>query len=438
MNLGVASEVVVLISPQGTIKGMLYADFEAILDGMVGVPEFAGQEIKGAYCWINDKTQVLAMVLFTIDFSANGIACSNWNLPLHHLATHAKPGPNMGAGPIRLACSSQCPVAWHQEQLWEPVVDEGSNDFLLIQQALNERSARFGLYLSYEDSEVPKATDTQELSEVIERERRRAAGTIKDLRLKMQEQQKTFDEAYSSLRLVAQQKEEILNAQLKKLLLRLEALEGQHHALQEQNAALEEQVQLLGDSLDEQAALSQSKSTEIETLAEQYRQRMAYRLEQERAKFTELLHQKEIENLKLEEQIEALQVELKEQRSVQFAAGADELLQRLQAAGLNFVANHAGAGHVHIAAEDVFEYMENPVRFAAAKCQVSESHYRAWLKHYQNPCCQVLDEKGETCGKRVLRVDVPAQFQPGVSDRNTNQCRRCLSDVAIENVLQFR
>src|SRR5699024_9927908 len=174
---------------------------------------------------------------------------------------------------------------------------------------------------------VPKATDTQELSDVIERERRRAAGTIKDLRLKMQEQQKNFDEAYSSLRLVAQQKEEILNAQLKKLLLSLEALEGQHHALQEQNAALEEQVQLLGDSLDEQAALSQSKSTEIETLAEQYRQRMAYRLEQERAKFTELLHQKEIDSLKQEEQIEALQVELKEHRSVKIAAGTDDLYE---------------------------------------------------------------------------------------------------------------
>lgn len=437
MSHGVASEVVVLISPQSTIKGMLYADFEAILDGMVGVPEFAGQEIKGAYCWINDKTQVLAMVLFTIDFGANGIACSNWNLPLHHLATHAKPGPNMGAGPIRLACASQCPVTWHQEQLWEPVVDEQRNDFLQIQQALKERSARFGLYLSYEESE-PQETSAQELSEVIERERRRAAATIKDLRLKMQDQQKNFDEAYSSLRLATQQKEEILNTQLKKLLLRLEALEGQHHALQEQNAALEEQVQLLGDSLDEQAALSQSKSTEIETLAEQYRQRMAYRLEQERAKLTELLHHKEIEHLKLEEHIEALQAELKEQRSVQFTAGADELLQRLQGAGLNFVANHAGAGHVYITAEDVFEYMENPVRFAAAKCQVSESHYRAWLKHYQNPCCQVADEKGEPCGKRVLRVDIPTQFQPGVSDRNTNQCRRCLSDVAIENVLQFR
>src|SRR5699024_6211952 len=422
---------------QNMIKGMLYADFEAILDGMVGVPEFAGQEIKGAYCWINDKTQVLAMVLFTIEFGVNGIASSNWNLPLHHLATHAKPGPNMGAGPIRLACASQCPVAWHQEQLWEPVVDEQRNDFLLIQQALKERSSRFGLYLSYADSE-PQETSAQELSEVIERERRRAAATIKELRLKMQEQQKTFDEAYSSLRLATQQKEEILNTQLKKLLLRLEALEGQHHALQEQNAALEEQVQLLGDSLDEQAALSQSKSTEIETLAEQYRQRMAYRLEQERAKLTELLHQKEIEHLKLEEHIEALQAELKEQRSVQFTAGADELLQRLQSAGLNFVANHAGAGHVYITAEDVFEYMENPVRFAAAKCQVSESHYRAWLKHYHNPCCQVADEEGEACGKRVLRVDVPAEFQPGVSDRNTNQCRRCLSDVAIGDVLQFR
>lgn len=437
MNHGVASEVVVLVSPTGLIKGMLYADFEAILDGMVGVPEFSGQEIKGAYCWINDKTQVLAMVLFTIEFGANGIACSQWNLPLHHLATHAQPGPNMGAGPIRLVCASQCPVAWHQEQLWEPVVEGARNDFLLIQQALKERSSRFGLYASYEEDE-PTQASAQELGEVIERERRRAAATIKELRLKMQEQQKTFDEAYGALRLGAQQKEEILNTQLKKVLLRLKALEGQHQALQEQKSALEEQVQLLGDSLDEQAVLSQSKSTEIETLAEQYRQRMAYRLEQERAKLTELLHQKEIENLELHEEIEALRAELKEQRSVQFAAGADELLQRLQNVGLRFVANHAGAGHVYITAENVFEYMENPIRFAAAKCQVSESHYRAWLAHYDNPCCQIMNENGEACGKRVLRVDVPAQFQPGISDRNTNQCRRCLSDVAIENVLQFR
>lgn len=437
MSHGVTSEVVVLVSPKGSVKGMLYVDFEAILDGMVGIPEFSEQEIKGAYCWLNDKAQVLAMVLFTIDFGVNGIASPRWNLPLHHLATHAKLGPNMGAGPIRLACRSQCPVAWHQEQLWEPVVDEERNDFRLIQQALQERSARFGLYTSYEASE-PKRANTEELNAVIERERHRAAATIKQLRLKMQEQQKVFDEAYSALRFSAQQKEEILSTQLNKLLLRLESLEGQHLALQEQNFALEEQVQLLGDSLDEQAALSQSKSTEIETLAEQYRQRMAYRLEQERAKLTELIYQKEIENLALEEKISALRNELKEQRSVQFAAGADELLQRLQAAGLNFVANHPGAGHVYINADKVFEYMENPTHFAAAKCQVSESHYRAWLKHYQNPRCQVADETGEPCGKKVLRVDVPAQFKPGISDRNTNQCRRCLSDVAIENVLQFR
>lgn len=440
MAQGAITEVVVLISPKGITKGMLLVDFEAIVDGMVGVPEFASEEVKGAYCWINGDAQILAMVLFTLEFGSNGLACSSWNLPLHHLASHGKPGPNMGAGPIRLACYSQCPVAWHQEQLWDPVVDAHQNDFLHIQSAIKERSARFGLFTAYEVKEEKNATAASAVSleAVVEKERRRAAATIKELRMKMEQQQAKFDEAFGGLRLAAQQKEEVLTTQVKKLLQRLEALEGQNQALQEQNMALEEQVQLLGESLDEQAAISQSKSTELQTLAEQYRQRMAYGLEQERAKFTELLHKKEIKILTLQEQLATLEETLHKERGEQFAAGAEELLQRLQNAGLRFVGSHLGAGNVYIEAEDVFDYMENPLRFAAAKCQVSESHYRAWLAHYQNPVCQVPDESGKACGKRVVRVDIPSQFQPGVSDRNQNQCRRCLCDAAIENVLQFR
>jgi hypothetical protein len=38
----------------------------------------------------------------------------------------------------------------------------------------------------------------------------------------------------------------------------------------------------------------------------------------------------------------------------------------------------------------------------------------------------------------VIRVDVPNQFKPGVSDCNSNRCPHCRSDSSIDNVLRFR
>ncbi|HAB06452.1 MAG TPA: hypothetical protein DCE35_14280, partial [Alcanivorax sp.] len=63
---------------KGISKSMLYADFEAILDGMVGVPEFAGKEMRGAYCLVNGRLRAKAMVLFLIDFDADGMADTTW------------------------------------------------------------------------------------------------------------------------------------------------------------------------------------------------------------------------------------------------------------------------------------------------------------------------------------------------------------------------
>ena len=45
----------------------------------------------------------------------------------------AWPGP--GAGPIRLACRSQCPVSWHQMHLWDRSLAPGKNDLVLVRDA---------------------------------------------------------------------------------------------------------------------------------------------------------------------------------------------------------------------------------------------------------------------------------------------------------------
>jgi hypothetical protein len=136
---------------------MLYADFEAILDGMVGVPEFADKEVRGAYCLVNGQLRVRSLVLFTIDFDEDGMADTTWNVPLRHLAEHAGQGPDMGAGPIRLACRSQCPVAWHQDQMWDPGMKPGANDFIAIRDTIRERGPKLGLEIDDELDSTPAA-----------------------------------------------------------------------------------------------------------------------------------------------------------------------------------------------------------------------------------------------------------------------------------------
>ena len=247
-------------------------------------------------------------------------------------------------------------------------------------------------------------------------------------------------EEIAQLRYAQQQKEEILNTQLEKVLMQFKALKSQNAALKEQTDSLRAQVHSLNDSLDEQLHRSHDHGSEIELLTEQYRVALEQRLEEERALLAEQLHGKEMEVLKCEEKIADLQYLLNEAQHEQVKmanSGVEKLLEKLQTLGLNFIAFHPGAGHISIQAADITDYMQNPTAFAARKCLVTEDHYKAWLKHYENPVCQV-DINGQTCGKRVIRVDVPNQFKPGISDCNANRCPHCRSDRAIENVLKFR
>src|SRR3546814_17410259 len=116
----VTSEAILFFGKKVVSKSMLYVDFEAILDGMVGVPEYAGQKIPMAYCVVNGQLRVLALVLFFLDFDDSGLADSTWNIPLRHLAEHASAGPDMGAGPVRQSderrvgqeCVSTCRSRW--------------------------------------------------------------------------------------------------------------------------------------------------------------------------------------------------------------------------------------------------------------------------------------------------------------------------------------
>ena len=410
----VTSEAILFFDHRGISKSMLYADFEAILDGMVGVPEFADKEVRGAYCLVNGQLRVRSLVLFTIDFDEDGMADTTWNVPLRHLAEHAGQGPDMGAGPVRLACRSQCPVAWHQDQMWDPGMKPGANDFIAIRDSIRERGPKMGLEMDDEMDVAPPpvvgtsaptiAPETDESQKKADQERVRLARIIKELRLRVQTLENTQSEDAAKVRYAAQQKEEILNAQLEKVMGQFKAIKSQNGALREQNESLKGQLLSLNQSLEEQSRRSEHQGSEMEVLTEQYKLALEQRLEEERAKMSEQLHALEMDVLTRDDLIGQLRGEIAEQKrnkAKDANSGAQKTLEKLEELGLSFIAFHPGAGHISIAADQVASYMENPIAFAARKCLVTEDHYRAWLAHYESPTCQVPVGADETpCGKR--------------------------------------
>ncbi|MFQ3260892.1 hypothetical protein [Reinekea sp.] len=143
-------EAICFFGKKAVIKEMRYSEFEAVLDGVVGVSELANKTVNAAYVKINHSLMIHSIVTFTIEFNDRGFADEDWNIPLRHLAENAGPGPDLGAGPIRLACRSQCSVSWYQRELWEPSQD-GVNHFVLLRDAVKRN--KLGLIVTDLDND---------------------------------------------------------------------------------------------------------------------------------------------------------------------------------------------------------------------------------------------------------------------------------------------
>lgn len=159
-------EAVIFFGKKSIVKEMRYSEFEAVLDGVVGIAELANKEVNAAYVKITSNLKVHSVVTFTIEFNERGFADEDWNIPLRHLAENAGPGPDLGVGPIRLACRSQCSVSWYQRELWEPNQREVNHFQLLIEAVARNK---LGLIADEDDDvpvlkPVPTVTEKQEVA----------------------------------------------------------------------------------------------------------------------------------------------------------------------------------------------------------------------------------------------------------------------------------
>lgn len=430
-------EAVLFFNDGGVCKEMLYPEFEAVLDGMVSMPEFADQQMRVVYVLINTRLQIRAAVFFFLDFNEDGSADSGWNIPLRNLAERTGRGPDLGAGPIRLACRSQCPVSWYQMHLWDPELTQGQNHLVM----LRDRIKRNQLGLLVEE-DTPQAVPAERLqmvaedawyaadsatqtsirrAETLEQEQRlKAAQLIKQQRLRIASLEQQREADISRLReLAVQQQAKLLDeiAQLRQELLKQEGF------VEQLQVQLHEQAEGFQKNREEMSrqlrALEQNGRAEADAARAQFDEELRRQIAAAVAEYKEQVSIRDVELAYRNELDSQLQDEIEQLRArceTLAEQSGDRVLERLCALGVAFMAYHPGAGHLTIPLADITRYRHNPLAYAAAKCAVSEEQYKQWVEHYQQPVCIATLSSGERCNMPLDKVETPARFVLGESN----------------------
>lgn len=459
-------EAVLFFNEQGVCRQMLFAEFEAILDRVVDLPDYAGQRTRAAFVLVDPNLQARAVVFFHLQFDAHGGADPRWNIPLRQLAERGEHSLDLGGGPVRLACASRCTDPDVREQLWEPTGSAARNDLLLIRDALLRNP--FGMPVNYDEPHAtpylapapvayePPPSDAQRwykpgpfalapmaaLPELQDwaaprnsqaddehnmEQRLKAARLIKqqrtllnDLNRQCETQQAEHQEQLRKLQADDTRKQNRLRKQYDKLLAeqsrRLDALE------RDQARHLEDFKRTHSQQFDEQqkafeqqeAALRQQQQAADQQLAERQRD-LRLQVDINNRLLGQLAQQAGALQL-LQQQVLDRQDEVTELQGKLAAQEPNEVLSRLASLGVVFVAFHPGAGHLSIPVNDLPRYQDNPMAYAAIKCAVSPERYRQWLRHYQTPRCEGTGSDGKPCNQTISRVDSPSRYQAGDSN----------------------
>jgi hypothetical protein len=431
-------EAVFLFQEEQISRELLYPEFEAILDGFIPVPDFANASAKAAYVQVNHSLCVTGVVFFLLGFDAKGMIDRRWNVPLRQLIETAGSGPDMGAGAIRLACYSQCSIAWHQKNLWDPLMQRGNNSFVAMRKAI--KANRLGLIVkptvvkepkpvvpvqavqSAKEAEREQVALEQKLHEHYAQELRdKMAMLIKEQRLRIATMMNLHQAKFHDIQHEHQQ--------------RLLAYQQKHQQFEQQNKELAERNRNLKDTLDVQAtkiegmreyfahklkAAQQDESSQVQVLQENFALELDAKIRAATAELREMLDMREVELFYRHQNESALKdeiVNLKRENQQLLKNSGDQLLGRLTKAGVNLVVFLPGLGEIAIALDDIGHYLEDSQAYAADKAGVSEAIYIAWLEHHKSPCCNAVNARGHVCGRSIPVLETPLEFHPGESDR---------------------
>lgn len=452
MAIGISTAAILFFNDGEVVKEMLYPEFEAILDQVVGVSDFENMKVPAAYVRINASLKVTHVVLFLLDFDQRGYADKSWNIPLAHLADNAGKGPDLGAGPIKLSCRSQCSVSWHQRSMWDPDAHSGNTTLKNIASAAKRN--RLGLTV-LDDSQQQELNPAAK-ERAGQSNRNVAAGTsssVAPVDIKSMEKEisdrlsKKFQEELKSrinamyeehkLRVATMKSEAQDHIEKLQALYRSEtekakaALETTKHLFAEEkhkNLQLKKTQEQQANELKVvrekfQHQLQQSKEVSQESLLEleqKYELETKAKIDAVKTELKEMLDMREVELFYRDEQVGRLNAEIAELRQEKqnlLDSSGDRVLRRLVESGITFVAYQPGIDHLTVPLSDISVYLESPVDYVAGKCSVDRDRYKQWISHFELPVCSYKDPLGAICGEALPKVEKPGRFIAGESDR---------------------
>lgn len=403
---------VVFFDGERLVKEMLYAEFEAVLDQVVGLQDFAGREMRACFLRINGRHQLLGTVFFLVDFDADGFVSRSWNLPLRHLLDKSERGPDLGAGRIRLGCQSQCPVAWHRRQLWDPQLDGDGNTFGLLAKAV-ERN-RLGLPLVAEEVADPLTVATGAGADPILHQETVNAQFALRLAAVHSEAQQQAEQLHQHYRIQLNEVRSALEST--KQLFRDE--KQRNRLLHERLAQQEAEVGASRRAVERDLA-QRGDTAELDALRQRFELELKLSVERETAGLHEMLNMREVELFYREEQLGNLRDEvarLRQERDRLIQRGSARLLELLNESAVTLVVYSPGGEAISLPAAAIADYLEDPAAWLAAKLNVSRELFEAWRRHCAAPMCSGVDG-GASCGAPLAPVAHASQFLAGVSDR---------------------
>ncbi len=420
-------EAVFFIESRQVSRHMLFSEFEALLDGLVSLPDYAEQEARAVYAVISKTGKIKALVFFILYFDEDGRADASWNVPVERLAEISGRGPDLGGGPIKLACRGQCSINWHLNDLWDPDMTPGSNDFLLVKKAVEENRLRFKF--SADEVDVPVLSKPEVKSFPVlddlaadvdsdQEKRIKLARLLKEQRLRIRTLESSKEHFADSI-----DREQMISLhtyknEIQTLKQTVEQLKLMNEKLKDKLSSRNDQFLSLQDKVSDQAALMAKLEANLKNASGGERQGLErQKMEAEIVLLKEQLERKDAELANRADREEQLRAEL-EELSESMSGGMESvsLLKRLKELEVVHVVYHPGAGHVTMTSDDILRYIDNPNAYVASKCYVTEALYLAWLEHFENPVCRHVGPQGQICAAPVSKVSIPSDFEPGIDD----------------------
>lgn len=384
------------------IKEMLYVEFEAVLDGVVGIPECRNKSFNAVYVSIESGLRVQAAVLFKIGFDGDGHVVNTWNLPLRFLASQSDLGPDLGDGPIKVLTAADCHDPEYHQHLW----DCGKGLVQILTSI--KRSVKRNKLSLYSQTPAP-LMHSQMVPGFMPQQGQLA---IPGLSPVFQAPQNFSAPNYMAVNL-----ESALRDQQERVRIELEASHANSmRQLTQENQALQQE----SEDLSRQKQLVEVEARkQIDLIVDKYKSKLRAQLTVQERRWQDkvaekelLLHYAEEKHNQLREEI----VQLRRSIEAEKDQAVEDFLQEVAASGMELIATEKGLGSFAVKPRLVFDYLENPSAFLAAQCGVSEPDYKAWREHYANPVCQAGSSTGCGCAVPIRRVEDPRSFVIGESD----------------------